>query len=108
MPRRGTMIEIDGQKLKEEIEKHDLTIKEVAVRTFRPYSTIHNAISRNVISKELAGAINNLCGIPLDAYQVKYEGMEEKPKTVDWFDRSELYDLIYHAVYEAVKRAWSE
>ncbi len=103
------MIKIDGEKLRKEIQLRGLTITGCAQRIYRAYSTLNNAIVRNAINKDIADALEDLCNVPLSMYKIpdaeEETSNEEKTSGLDY---DAMYKMIYSAVYEAVKKAWSE
>lgn len=103
------MIKIDGEKLRKEIQLRGLTVTGCAQRIYRAGSTLNNALARNAINKDIADALEGLCNIPLSMYKIPdAEEETSKEEKTSGFDYDEMYKMIYSAVYEAVKKAWSE
>ena len=113
--RKLSMITIDGDALKRALEQRDLTGTRVSRDMGYNDGYIANAINRNSITPSGAKMLDVMYGIPLSEYEKKeqavetVEQIEETAKEeINVIDYDKLYQIIYVAVYDAVKRAWSE
>lgn len=106
--------EIDGAKLRAEIEQRGLKISQIERDCGFGQSTFNHYINKNYISKVAREMIAMKYNIQFDSY--KKEEVKEVPAVVEVVQHSvfteedlqKLYQVIYSATYAAVKRAWSE
>lgn len=96
---------IDAEKLKAELNKRGLTQKQASTELGFSKNFISNFVNRGEIKKPWATLLEKSYNIRLEDYVI-----EEKETVVAnaAIDYNELYKTIRSAVYEAVKKAWSE
>ena len=114
----ANMIKIDGEKLYKEIRERGLTIAKLCNDLGVNSGYFSNAKYRGSIANLAVVALESRYGIMRDSYVVKEEQETSvqvievmKEKDVDFFSEENMhkfYQVIYSAVYEAVKKAWSE
>lgn len=114
---RNNGIEIDGQKLKKIFDKRGLKMQDVSIDCGYEGSYFSKATRENRMSKTASILLQ-------DRYKIYPEGYEpdkeivtaevvtvETPKTemvISEETAKLLHKIIYSAVYEAVKKAWTE
>lgn len=115
-----TSVEIDGEKLRKEFIIRNLLFSDVASSCGFEKSYFSKACRFNRISKPAINLIDRIYNIKYEDYKIDDpidEVVADEVKTVDnSFTITEitegaskaLYDIIYSAVYEAVKKAWAE
>lgn len=107
----GQMRNINSAKFKEELDKRKLNKASVSQGLGFGNNYITDAIRRGRISNNAVRMLEVFYGISPDTYSVKEDLQvvepvaEEKDSVID-YDR--LREVIYDAVYWAVKKAWSE
>ena len=118
--KNSTMIEIDGQRLKEILSKRGLTLAEVAREMGYATGFMNNVCSRNVINMTAAKMLNMIYHVPLDDYkkpeppaepESEFEQLTlntEQKQVEPLIDYERLWKVIYTACYEAVKKVWTE
>lgn len=106
---------IDGQKLKAEIKRRGLTEKEISLELGWSQSYITDAIQRGMLRDSAILMLDKLYNIKIDDFvaEIEPEGVTEVSEPdVDsrspQIDADKLYDVIYRAVYSAVKNAWMD
>lgn len=102
---------VNSDKLSRELEKRGLT-KAVASREIGfCESYLSRVMQRGVISKVAARVLENTYNIRLADYELKETAPTPvaPPAPVQFeLDYVRLRNIIYEAVYSAVKKAWSE
>lgn len=104
--------EIDGQKLREEFKKRNLSLTQVEKECGFGQSTMSHYCSKNYITKMVREMLALRYNIQFDTYKKVEEAPQiesqpiEKPLLTeeDW---EHLHKVIYSAMYEAMKRALS-
>jgi len=116
MSRRAGHFDIDGQKLREEFKKRNLSAIQVEKECGFGKSTVNHYCSENRISKLAVEMFAMKYNIPFDSYKK----VEEIPQVENQIvkvvqhtsftedDLQKLYQVIYSATYAAMKRALSE
>lgn len=114
---RTRQIEIDGQKLKREIEKRGLTAKQISEEIGYSSNAVSRYIRDNECAKSFLAVVEVKYNISLD--DIKLDKKEEpvvqtetikevvKEVTVN-IDYEKLAEIIENAVYKAVSKAWNE
>lgn len=105
---------INGEKLKREFGKRNISLLEASQTCGFEASYFSKVCRANKITKYAAHLLDHTYNIKYDAY--KEDGVKKEEvinKSADEFTITEevsnaLYKIIYSAVYEAVKKAWSE
>lgn len=113
MKEKNTMIEIDGAKLRAEIEKRNLSFTGLSKEIGHSHGYIGTVIARQVISPSTVKLLKTLYNIDLDSYKIqKPEPIPEQLSFIDELKKSEplidydrLWKVIYTAVFEAIKKA---
>lgn len=112
MPERKRGIDIDGQVLRKYIELLGKSLSQVSKELGYNGSFMSKCIRTNRLPKSAAIMIEKLYNIPLVSYekpemsqQIVEDHHEQETSDIDY---QKLGDVIYNAVYEAVKKAWSE
>lgn len=114
-----TTVDINGAKLKKILEDRFLTFSEVSVECGYNESAISRCIARNSMTKILIKALELRYNIRPEDYVIpdpKPEpgSMPEPPEQMSFLpgkveiDYICLKSIIYEAVYDAVKKAWTE
>ena len=118
----------DGDKLRYQIESHNYTMAELSREIGYTTSYLGNLVNHNKGAYEIpvrAVKLLELFGIHYDDYKPDPEPVEEQPLPWDVYPEVEsplrhltgadiealckaMHETIYDAVYEAVKKAWSE
>lgn len=102
----NNMVMIDGKKLQAELKKRGVSFASASKELGFGVTYLTNSASRGYMRTAAIKALFAEYNINPDAYVLKEsEPAEEKVAAVDY---NELYKVIYTAVYEAVKKAWSE
>ncbi|MBO6272854.1 helix-turn-helix transcriptional regulator [bacterium] len=104
---------IDSEKLQEAIKKRGLTPREVSVEIGMGAGYISKACTKGKLPKTSMIALEQLFNIKED--EIKFieeiqppvitEIMKAEAPIVNQFDKEELFDIIYHATYKAMKEA---
>jgi len=102
--------EIDGQKLREEFKKRNLSYAQAERECGFGQSVLSHYCTKNYITKMAREMLALRYNIPFDAYKKVDE--QNEPIVVqhtsftddDW---KRLYEVIYSATYEAMRRALS-
>ena len=100
--------EINGKKLRIELDKLGLTAEYISNEIGYQKTYIDQCIRKGHIARPAAMAIHQRFGVPFEAYKVKEEADEPKAAEPATFDYDALYKVIAQAVYDAVKKAWNE
>ena len=107
------VIKIDPDKLTKEFKKRNLIKGDVSEEMGHNRNYISDVVRRRTIPKHAAVFLHRNYNIELKDYEaVREEKKVDKPKREeraikDMADK-QMYQLIYSAVYHAVKKAWSE
>ena len=121
-------IPYDGEKLKNQIESHNYTMSGLSLELGYSRTYLGNLVNHNKGIFEIPVRTVKLLeffGIHYDDYKPDPEPVEEQPLPWDVFPEVEqplrhltgadiealckaMHETIYDAVYEAVKKAWSE
>lgn len=117
MPKK-TVYPVNGDKLRLCIAKKGLKITFASAQMGFNNNFLSDCARRGFISAVGKVSLESLFGIRYEDYMVEPEkepeapAEPEAPKAMEWNPPREfwtaLYDHIYSAVYEAVKKAWSE
>lgn len=111
---RVVSIEIDGEKLRKEFEVRNLKLMDASSKCGFEQSYFSKACRTNKITKPAMNLLQQMFNIRYDDYkidepeQIEESEVKENPITITEDVSNALYDIIYSAVYEAVKKAWSE
>lgn len=109
---RKPTIECDMNKLKHEFKKRNLSDNDVATELGLSRYYFKNVYARNRISEQTAKGLEKCFNIkPQDFAPDKPEpanAPKEVAVKVEPFDWQKLYNVMYEAMYNAVKKAWSE
>ena len=107
------VIKIDPDKLTKEFEKRNLIKGDVSEAMGHNRNYMSDTIRKKTISKHAVVFLHKYYNIDLKDYEaVQEEKREERHKREervlkDMTDK-QMYQLIYSAVYHAVKKAWAE
>ena len=107
------VIQIDPDKLTKEFEKRNLIKGDVSEEMGHNRNYISDVVRRKTIPRHAVVFLHKNYNIELKDYEaVQEEKREERSKREervlkDMTDK-QMYQLIYSAVYHAVKKAWSE
>lgn len=110
-------VDINGAKLRKILEDRFLTFTEVSIECGYEESAISRCIARNRMTKILIKALELRFNIRPEDYVIpdpKPEPMPETPEQMSFLpgkveiDYICLKSIIYEAVYDAVKKAWTE
>ena len=115
MPSNKTM-RIDADKLYEELQKRHLSAREVSLKIGYHPAYINQALVRGKISNPGVVALKNMFNIDRESYELVEEPAVPEPEYTSLppvpvsfeLDYDRLGEIIFKAVYEAVKKAWSE
>lgn len=99
-------VKLDGEKLREAIFVRDLNYKDINDALHVAHGYIQRVIRRNTISNKKMVQLEKFCGIKPEEYVL--EDQDTIDSKIDPEMKKELSDLIYKAVYTAVKRAWED
>ena len=102
---------INPDKLSCELEKRNLTMVAASREIGFCDSYLANVLRRCVISKVAAKSLDNAYNIRLADYKLEEVPLEPvaPPAPIQLeLDYERLRNIIYEAVYSAVKKAWSE
>lgn len=100
------VLKVDGEKLREAIFVRDLNYKDINDSLNVAHGYIQRVIRRNTISNKKMVQLEKFCGIKPEEYVL--EDQDTIDSKIDPELKKELSDLIYKAVYTAVKRAWED
>lgn len=111
--KRNKMIEINGSKLKEAIFKRGMTESGVALEIGYDPGYIRKACSIGKLNRSTVKMLQTMYHINPDYFVIPEEPKEVEPVAElrvaePVIDYDKLKDIIYDAVYQAVKNAWSE
>ena len=102
-------IPINGDKLRAEIYKRNYSLSSAGAEIGFSENFFVKNCKLNRLSQSHIIVIEKVLGIPFEAYKATPEPELPNVKTVPApLDYERLYKVIYSAVYEAVKKAWSE
>ena len=107
------VIQIDPDKLTKEFKKRNLVKDDVSEEMGHNRNYISDVVRRKTITGHAVVFLHKNYNIELKDYEaVQEEKREERSKREervlkDMTDK-QMYQLIYSAVYHAVKKAWSE
>lgn len=130
MGKNRNMIRIDGERLLEAVKGHGYHISQLSTDMGYNSSYLNNVIDRGAIAPVGANILDKIYGIPLSEYEyeeplpwedtelVPDDGLRDEPDqqtiTVK-LDEAQLelfmidmQNIIRSAIYQEVKRAWSE
>lgn len=102
---------VNPDKLSRELEKRNLKMSVASREIGFSDSYFTNVMKRGVISRAAAKALENAYNIRLADYKLEKAAPEPvaPPAPVQFeLDYVRLRNIIYEAVYSAVKKAWSE
>lgn len=107
--------EIDGEKLRAEIEQRGLKISQIERDCGFGQSTFNHYVNKNYITKMAREMIALRYNIQFDTYKKVEEAPQVENQVVEVVqhhslteeDWKQLYKVIYSATYEAMKRALS-
>ena len=107
--------EIDGQKLREEFKKRNLSLTQVEKECGFGQSTMSHWCSKNYITKMVREMLALRYNIQFDTYKKVEEVPQVENQVVEVVqhhslteeDWKQLYTVIYSATYEAMRRALS-
>ena len=117
MAQRG--VDIDGEKLREIFKQRGLVVADVGKELGYSQGSFSGALHKNRLLVQSVVFLESKYSIKYDDYKlVEPVEVVEKPEAAvvkiptskEIFEqvKDDLYKLIYAAVYEAVKKAWSE
>lgn len=106
-------MEIDGVKLRHEFEVRNISLKDASNKCGFEDSYFSNVCSAGKITKPASNLLHMMFNIRYEEYalnEVTEEPRAEELSTLTITEETSkvLYDIIYSAVYDAVKKAWSE
>lgn len=104
-------VKADKAKLYDEFKKRNLSVSQVSKEMGRGPNYITEQIKQGFISLPCATFLKVRYNINEKDYAPEEETKPvviEPTKTIDPIDYEKLATVIYDAVYEAVKKAWSE
>lgn len=110
----NSMMQIDSEKLSAILKKRNLNAVEISRKIGYNDYYISQAIVRGKMSKPTAVALKNYYNIDREDYELVIQPEPEEqaiipaPVSPEPIDYDRLGTIIYNAVYEAVKKAWSE
>lgn len=110
----NSMMQIDSEKLSAILKKRNLNAVEISRKIGYNDHYISQAIVRGKMSKPTAVALKNYYNIDRADYELVIQPEPEEqpiipaPVSPEPIDYDRLGSIIYNAVYEAVKKAWSE
>lgn len=110
----NAFVEIDGKKLKALLRDQNVALTAASRELGYSDSYLNSAVSRCLIRRSVTDLLDSYYGIKLDSYirkePVAEEANSEKQQSVEIPEEfwTQLHHCIYSAVYEAVKKAWSE
>lgn len=110
MMRTKTMVSVDSKKLKAEFEKRNLSMAEIAREMGRADKYLSNKIQKDTGEITLADSkfLEAVYSIKREVYELESDASETISEPTPIIDYEKLGQVIYNAVYEAVKKAWSE
>lgn len=94
-------IRFDGEKLRLELVRRDVTMKRASLELGFNASYIEKLCHVGEMRQSVASGLENLYLIKPESYIIK----DEEPKNEMPTNYNELYKVIYAAVYEAIKKA---
>lgn len=108
---KGVAVVINGEKLRKEFEARKLKMSYVSEECGFEKSYFSKCARENKIGKPAIALLDRLYNIRLDDYDVedetRIETINTEPVLTEEVSKV-LHDIIYSAVYEAVRRALSE
>lgn len=117
MARKTNCVDIDGRKLKEIFDKRGLKMQDVSIDCGYEGSYFSKATRENRMSKTASILLQDRYKIYPEEYEQDKEVVTAEVVTVET-SKTEmviseetaklLHKIIYSAVYEAVKKAWTE
>lgn len=109
------LITIDGEKLKNIFAQRGLIVGVVSEDCGFDSSYFSKVCANSKISRPAINLLSDRYKISYDDYKIKTEIVEAEPVIENYRNfiisedtAKQLHQLIYSAVYEAVKRVWSE
>lgn len=110
-------IEINGAKLRREFEVRNISLIDVSERCGFDATYFSKVCRSNRIRKPAAKLLEQMYNIKYEDYKIDepeeeksevHEVTKETSLIITEDTKNVLRDIIYSAVYEAVKKAWSE
>lgn len=116
MSRRNGTLEIDGQKLREEFKKRNLSLTQVERECGFGQSVVSHYCTNNYVTKLAIEMFALKYNIQFDTYKKVEEVPQVENQVVEVIQRTsftdddlqKLYQVIYSATYAAMKRALNE
>lgn len=108
MSREANMISVDSEKMRNELKRRGLNMRQVSLEMGRSTGYLKTTLAKGVISIPSIKLIERMYGIKQEDIEIKKEVEKvEEPKKEE-LDFDKIYEVIYTAVYHAVKQAWKE
>lgn len=112
MPKVYNMVNIDSNKLREEIKKRGVTYRQASCNVGCSEDYFYNAFYTKRMKYSIVKMLDMIYNIKPEAYVQKPEEPAERPVNeeipnngLDW---QRLHNVIYEAVYNAFKNVMSE
>lgn len=116
---RCTSVGIDGDSLKILFQKRGLNMNEVSSNIGYDACYISRATRTNKMSKPAINLLDSMYNIKFSDYEkreeeespveiVPIQDQEKEETRINEEMANQLYQIIYSAVYQAVKKAWAE
>jgi hypothetical protein len=110
-------IPVNEEKFRNILNKRGLTQAEVCRAMYKSVNTIHNSFRRGHFSGRMADALVKEWNITPEMYApdpvVETKTAKSSPAqpvqavfSEEFYDR--IYNVVFHAVYDACKKAWNE
>lgn len=97
------MVQINPDKFKKEIYRKNHNLSSMSEELGYSNSYLSLCVSEKRVPASVAKYLDSVLGIPQERYEER-----EEVETKTEVNGNELYDVIYRAVYAAVKQAWKE
>ncbi len=105
-----TSIKIDRDKLEKAVRKRGMTMADASREIGRNENYLANLKHYGTISKASMVTMEKVLNIKQEEVEFcdEQEQPEELPALAPALDLDKLYEIIYTAVYHAVKQAWKD
>lgn len=102
-------VPVDKTKFLRELHKRNLSMVDMSVEMGRAHNYITESLRHGRFTGVTVSALKSMYNITPDMYTTDTaQEAPVKPEAPAALDYDKLYNVIFHAVYNATKKAWSE
>ena len=108
MARESNAIQIDSEKIRKELKRRGLNMRQASLEMGRSAGYLKTTLSKGIISVSSMMLIEHMYGIKQADVEIKKAEEVKEPEKQPDIDYDKIYEVIYTAVYHAVKQAWKD